>query len=67
MDWRKTIQAELPARLVEDAQALVDNGWAGSVNELIADALRRYLESHRDEISEHFIREDVEWGLRGKA
>lgn len=46
----KTIQAELPSRLVEDAQAFVDNGWAGSVNELLADALRRYLESHRDEI-----------------
>lgn len=63
----KTIQAELPARLVEDAQAFVDNGWAGSVNELLADALRRYLESHRDEIAEHFIRDDVEWGLRGKT
>jgi hypothetical protein len=62
----KTIQAELPARLIEDAQAFVDNGWAGSVNELLADALRRYLESHRDEIAEHFIRDDVEWGLRGK-
>jgi len=29
------------------------------------EALRRYLETHRDELMEHFIREDVEWGLHG--
>ncbi|MDP2171185.1 MAG: hypothetical protein Q8J96_12260 [Rhodocyclaceae bacterium] len=62
----KTIQAELPERLMEDAQTLVDNGWAGSVNELLAEALRRYLESHRDDLAERFIRDDVEWGLRGQ-
>lgn len=63
----KTIQAELPERLMEDAQELVDRGWVGSVNELVAEALRRYLESHRDDLSEHFVREDVEWGLRGRG
>lgn len=62
----KTIQAELPERLMQDAQALVDTGWVGSVNELVAEALRRYLESHRDDLSERFVREDVEWGLRGQ-
>lgn len=62
----KTIQAELPERLMDDARALVAKGWAGSVDELLADALRRYLESHREDLAEKFIREDVEWGLRGR-
>lgn len=61
----KTIQAELPERLMADAQEMVDRGWAGSVNELLTDALRRYLESHRQDIAERFVRDDVEWGLRG--
>ncbi len=61
----KTIHAELPERLIEDAQAMVDGGWAGSFDEMLADALRRYLESHRGDIAERFVREDVEWGLRG--
>ena len=63
----KSIQAELPERLMEDAQAMVDQGWAGSLNELLAEALRRYLESHRDDLARKFIREDVEWGLRGQG
>lgn len=34
---------------------------------MITDALRRYLSSHSAELSEAFIREDVEWGLRGEG
>jgi hypothetical protein len=41
----------------------VEEGWATDVNELLAEALRRYLESHSSQLSETFIREDVEWGL----
>jgi len=33
---------------------------------LIAEAMRRYLESHQQTISEQFIREDIDWGLHGK-
>jgi len=63
----KAIQAELPERLMADAQAMVDQGWAGSLNELLAEALRRYLESHRGDLADASIREDVEWGLRGQG
>jgi PIN domain nuclease of toxin-antitoxin system len=45
------------------AKAFVEEGWATDVNELLAEALRRYLESHSSQLSETFIREDVEWGL----
>ncbi len=59
------IQAELPPELLAQARAFVEEGWATNVNELLAEALRRYLESHSSQLTETFIREDVEWGLKG--
>lgn len=32
---------------------------------LIAEAMRRYIESHQQMISERFILEDIDWGLCG--
>ena len=63
---KTAIQAELPDQLVADARAFVKEGWAGSFDELLAEALRRYLESHSSRLAESFIREDVNWGLRGR-
>ena len=60
-----TIQAEAPVRLLTEMQVLVDAGWFRSLNELMLDALRRFVESHRAELMERFIREDVKWGLHG--
>ncbi|MEK6284510.1 MAG: CopG family transcriptional regulator [Acidobacteriota bacterium] len=62
---KTTIQTELPDELVSQARSLVDQGWAGDFDELLTDALRRYLESHSSELSESFIRQDVAWGLSG--
>lgn len=59
------IQAELPPELLAQARAFVEEGWATDVNELLAEALRRYLESHSSQVSETFIRDDVQWGLNG--
>lgn len=64
-DMSTAIQAELPPELLAQARAFVEEGWATDVNELLAEALRRYLESHSSQLSETFIREDVEWGLKG--
>ena len=61
-----TIQAELPPELLRQATAFVDEGWVGDFNELLVEALRRYLESHSSELTETFLREDVEWGLHGR-
>jgi Arc/MetJ-type ribon-helix-helix transcriptional regulator len=47
-------------------QSLVDAGWFRSLDEVILDALRRFLDSHREDLMQGFLREDVEWGLRGK-
>ncbi|CAK0763945.1 CopG family transcriptional regulator [Gammaproteobacteria bacterium] len=58
-----TIQAEVPDILWQKAQFFVQHGWANDMQQLISEALRRYLESHQEAITERFIMEDVEWGL----
>jgi Arc/MetJ-type ribon-helix-helix transcriptional regulator len=59
------IQTEIPKSLVTQAQKLVDAGWFRDIDDLFLDALRRFIESHRENLMEEFIREDVEWGLTG--
>ena len=59
---KTVIQAELPQELVSQARTFVEEGWVGDFNELLAEALRRYLESHSSRLAESFIREDVSWG-----
>jgi hypothetical protein len=55
------IEAELPAKLAAQARAFVAAGWPTDFNELLAEALRRFLESHEASLTESFIKEDVEW------
>jgi len=59
------IQTEIPINLVAQAQKLLDAGWFRDIDDLFLDALRRFLESHRENLLEEFIRQDVEWGLTG--
>ena len=59
------IEAEVPARMLDEMQSLVNAGWFRDLDELILDALRRFLDSHRATLMEELIREDVDWGLRG--
>ena len=60
-----TVQTEIPVGLFNQAQQLVKTGWVRSLDDIIVDALRRYLEAHRAELMEEFIRQDIEWGLYG--
>jgi len=59
------IQVSLPENLVSQAQQLICEGWASDLDTLLAEALRRYLESHGPSLTEAFLREDVAWGLDG--
>lgn len=59
------VQTEIPDGLLDQAQNLVAAGWFRNLDDLMLDALRRFLESHRGDLMEEFIRQDVEWGLRG--
>jgi Arc/MetJ-type ribon-helix-helix transcriptional regulator len=60
-----TLETEVPQRLLGEMQALVTAGWFRSLDEIVVDALRRFVESHRGDLMDEQIREDVEWGLRG--
>lgn len=59
------IQAELPPELTARARSYVEEGWASDFNELLTDALQRFLESHSARVTESFVRQDVQWGLYG--
>lgn len=61
-----TLQAQIPEQLWQQAQYMVQQGWVANMDELITESMRRYLESHREMMSEQFIRDDVDWGLRGQ-
>jgi Arc/MetJ-type ribon-helix-helix transcriptional regulator len=61
-----TLQAEVPNRLFEQIEQLVQAGRFRDIDTLVGEALRRFLESHRVELVEEFIRQDVEWGLHGQ-
>jgi Arc/MetJ-type ribon-helix-helix transcriptional regulator len=59
------LHAEVPPKLVESLRALVDAGWYPDLDAAVRDALQRFADSHQDALLEKFVREDVEWGLRG--
>ena len=59
------IQTEIPVALLAQVEDLVNQGWFRSIDDVMLDALRRYLESHRADLMETFIRQDVAWGLTG--
>jgi hypothetical protein len=44
----------------------IAQGWSRDQNETVLEALRRFLESHRPELTRSQIEKDVEWGLRGE-
>ena len=60
------IQTEIPSQLYQQAETLIQHGWANNLQEIINESLRRYLESHQEILTEMFIQEDVEWGLNDK-
>ncbi|MEY3882418.1 MAG: CopG family transcriptional regulator [Methylococcaceae bacterium] len=61
-----TLNAEIPNQLWQQAQTLVQQGWASNLQEVVNEALRRYLESHQDVLTESYIQDDVKWGLHGE-
>ena len=61
-----TVETQVPIQLRKEMQQLVRDGWYTDENELILDALRRFLSVHRTELLTEQVREDVEWGLYGQ-
>jgi Arc/MetJ-type ribon-helix-helix transcriptional regulator len=60
-----TIKSQIPRKLYLQLRRLVDEGWFRSQEDIIDEAVRRFLYSHRPEVMERYLQEDVEWGLRG--
>ena len=61
----RTIQTEVPEQLYRKAKALVQEGWFRDEKDIFSEAIRRFLDSHRPELMEKFVLDDVEWGLHG--
>ena len=62
----KTLQAKLPDKVYEEIKTLIESGWFHDEKDVVAEALRRFLEIHKPELMEKFLMEDIEWGLSGK-
>ena len=61
----KTIQTEIPDQLYKVANILVKEGWFRDEKEIFSQAIRRFLDSHRAELMEKYVLDDLEWGLHG--
>ena len=55
----KTIQTEVPDQPYRKAQALVRDGWFRDEQNIFSEAIRRFLDAHRPELIEKFVREDL--------
>lgn len=62
----KSLRIELPEKLAMEVESLVEAGWFQNADELIHMALMEFLRHHRPELTEHFMREDIEWALEQK-
>jgi len=60
------VETQIPDQLWEQAQNMVQQGWINNMDALVAEAIRRYVESHQQILSERFIQDDIEWGLHGE-
>ena len=61
-----TVETRISKRLDRQIDALVEQGWFPSRDQVFQEAIHRFLDAHKPELMERFIREDVEWGLRGR-
>jgi Arc/MetJ-type ribon-helix-helix transcriptional regulator len=61
----KTLDLELSEPLAKALDLAAVEGGFHDARELIREAVRRYLESHSSALAQQFLREDIEWGLRG--
>ena len=60
-----TVQTRVPAKLHQEIEQLVDIGWDNDTNDVLLEALRRFLSTHRADVMERHLREDIQWGLYG--
>lgn len=62
----ETVPAKLTKKLVDEADAIIKEGWYANKSELIRDAVRNLVKKLKAERMESAIKKDIEWGLYGK-
>jgi Arc/MetJ-type ribon-helix-helix transcriptional regulator len=60
----KTVRTKISDKLYRQMETLIKQGWFPNQQAVFELALRKFLNSHRSEVMEKYLREDVEWGLR---
>jgi len=63
----EAIPTKLTPKLVSEIDGIVKEGWYANRSELIRDAVRGMIKKIKAERIEAAIKEDVQWGLHGKA
>lgn len=63
----KSIQVELPDKLVEELNAMITAGWFSNEAEAVRLAVLEFVRRHRLELLERFHREDIAWALKQKG
>jgi Arc/MetJ-type ribon-helix-helix transcriptional regulator len=61
----KIVRVKIAEELLAGVDRLVNDGWFPNRDSVLAEALKRYLSTHKPEAMEKHIRDDVEWALRG--
>jgi Arc/MetJ-type ribon-helix-helix transcriptional regulator len=62
----KTLHIEVPDKLAQEIEALVQAGWFSHEAEVVRLALWEFMRHHRLELMEQFQREDIAWALQQK-
>ncbi|WKJ90212.1 hypothetical protein QZJ86_19705 [Methylomonas montana] len=62
-----TVKNEIPDQLWQQAQYMIQQGWVANMDELIAESMRRYLESHLETMNERFIRVGPAWSRLARS
>ncbi len=63
----KRITVECLDRIHGQLEQMVHAGWIKTAEEVVIEALQRYVDSHGCDLNEAQILKDVEWGLLGNA
>jgi Arc/MetJ-type ribon-helix-helix transcriptional regulator len=62
----KSVTIELPDKLAQELDAVVEAGWFSDEGEAVRLALREFLRRQRRELEEQFQREDIAWALAAR-
>lgn len=62
----KTLSITFPDALADRLEQYVREGWVADSEQAVVEALRRFPDSHRPELIERQVLDDVEWGVHGR-